>query len=86
MILIKNGYVIDPRSGREGKANVLIEGEKVKRIARDEEIDEACEVIDAEGLIVAPGLIDVHVHFREPGFTYKEDIQSGARAAAKESS
>lgn len=83
MILIKNGYVIDPRSGREGRASVLIEGEKVKRIAWDEEIVEACEVIDAAGLILAPGLVDVHVHFREPGFTYKEDIQTGAAAAAK---
>ncbi|MBR6478021.1 MAG: dihydroorotase, partial [Lachnospiraceae bacterium] len=58
-------------------------GEKVKRIAWDEEIVEACEVIDAAGLILAPGLVDVHVHFREPGFTYKEDIQTGAAAAAK---
>ncbi|MBP5282929.1 MAG: dihydroorotase, partial [Lachnospiraceae bacterium] len=45
--------------------------------------EKECQVIDAEGLIVAPGLVDVHVHFREPGFTYKEDIQTGAKAAAK---
>ena len=84
MLLIKNGYVIDPKTGEEGYADVLTEGDKIKRIAEKiEPADQGCQVIDAKGLIVAPGLVDVHVHFREPGFTYKEDIQSGAKAAAK---
>ena len=82
MLLIKNGYLIDPKSKFEGKKDILVEDGKIQKIA--EEIDaNGAEVIDAEGLIVAPGLVDVHVHFRDPGFTYKEDIETGAVAAAK---
>lgn len=82
MILIKNGYVIDPASGREETADLLIEEGKIIKIAPNIEAD-VTEIIEAGGKIVAPGLVDVHVHFRDPGFTYKEDIESGARAAAK---
>ena len=69
MILIKNGHVTDPKSGLDGKRDVLLDGEKVKEICRpgkwsgkwkEEDFD---QVIDAEGMTVAPGLIDVHVHF-----------------------
>ena len=84
MLLIQNGYMIDPKSGREGKYDILVEGEKIVKIG--EELQKPagdCQVIDAEGLLVAPGLVDVHVHFREPGFTQKEDITTGAAAAAK---
>jgi len=81
-LLIKNGYLIDPKSGREGTFDILTENDKIVRIA--ERIAEPdAEIIDAEGRIVAPGLVDVHVHFREPGFTQKEDITTGAQAAAK---
>ena len=85
MFLIKNGYLLDPGSGREGRLDSLIRGEKIERIGADIPLpgEAACRVIDARGLIVAPGLVDVHVHFRDPGFTDKEDIISGARAAAK---
>ncbi len=84
MILIQNGYLIDPKSGLEGKYDVLIEGDKVVKIGETLSVPEPnCEVIDAKGLLVAPGLVDVHVHFREPGFTQKEDIVTGAAAAAK---
>lgn len=100
MLLIQNGYMIDPRSGKEGNYDILIDGEKVIRIEEktgvgtgievEAEIkggimktEAACDVIDATGLLVAPGLVDVHVHFREPGFTQKEDITTGAAAAAK---
>ena len=83
MILIKDGYVIDPKSGKEGKMDVLLEEGKVSKIAERIEVQESCEVIRAEGLVVAPGLVDVHVHFREPGFEQKEDITTGAKAAAK---
>lgn len=84
MLLIKNGYMMDPKSGREGKYDILTEGEKIVKIAENlDKPSEKCDVIDAEGLVVAPGLVDVHVHFREPGFTAKEDITTGALAAAK---
>lgn len=102
MLWIRNGYVIDPKSGMEGKKDILIENGRIVKITEsgcngkaDATPGQGIDVetyaanagqvqeIDAKGLIVAPGLIDVHVHFREPGFTYKEDIQTGARAAAK---
>lgn len=81
MIVIKNGYVINPKSGFEGKADVLIKDDKIVSIGEAEGCEDA-EVIDAMGLIVAPGLVDVHTHFRDPGFEYKEDIYTGAKAAA----
>lgn len=81
MIVIKNGYVIDPKSGFEGYADVATEGKRIISIGEVKET-EGAEVIDATGLIVAPGLVDVHTHFRDPGFEYKEDIYTGAKAAA----
>ncbi len=86
MLLIENGYMIDPKSGREGNFDILADGDKIVRIGRagaDFEKPARCKVLNAEGLVVAPGLVDVHVHFRDPGFTYKEDIFTGARAAAR---
>lgn len=81
MIVIRNGYVINPKSGFEGKADVIIKDDKIVSIGAAEAC-EGAEVIDATGLIVAPGLVDVHTHFRDPGFEYKEDIYTGAKAAA----
>ncbi len=84
MLLIKNGYMIDPKGGQEGKFDILIENDRIVRIKKGLEApEESCQVLDAEGLLVAPGLVDVHVHFREPGFTQKEDITTGARSAAR---
>lgn len=90
-MLIKNGRVIDPASGFDGVADLWIEDGKISRIlphGHAEERKEAfggqedgAQILDAAGKIVAPGLIDVHVHFRDPGFTYKEDIETGARSA-----
>lgn len=83
MLLIKNGYIIDPASGREGRADILAKDGVIAQIAENISVPEAgCLVIDAKGLLAAPGLVDVHVHFREPGFTQKEDIDTGAAAAA----
>lgn len=78
---IRGGRILDPFSGREEKADLLIED---GRIAAVGELPlEPCEsVFDASGLVIAPGLVDVHVHFRDPGLTYKEDIETGALAAA----
>lgn len=84
MLLIKKGYMIDPKSGWDGNYDLLIEKDTIVRIGKKLEApDGKCRVIDAEGLLVAPGLVDVHVHFREPGFTEKEDIVTGAAAAAR---
>ncbi len=83
MLLIKNGYLVNPDEAASGKLDLLIEDGKVCKIGEKLEAPAGAEVIDAEGLLVTPGLVDVHVHFREPGFTHKEDIDTGARAAAK---
>ncbi|MGT2624124.1 dihydroorotase [Streptococcus thoraltensis] len=81
MILIKNGRLIDPKSDFDGVTDILIDGQKIIKIAKDIQVDGA-KVIDASSKIVAPGLVDIHVHFREPGQTHKEDIHTGALAAA----
>ena len=84
MLLIKNGYMIDPKSGWDGNYDILVENDTIVRIGKKLETPKGrCKVIDAEGLLVAPGLVDVHAHFRDPGFTAKEDIATGAAAAAK---
>jgi dihydroorotase len=80
-ILIKNGRVLDPAHGIDGKFDVLIENGQIAQIAVGLDAADA-EIIDASGLLVTPGLIDIHVHLRDPGFEYKEDIESGTRAAA----
>lgn len=82
MILIKNGRVIDPKTRLDEVTDIVIENDKIVTIGKQDENAEYEQVIDASGCIVAPGLIDVHVHFRDPGFTYKEDIQTGSLAAA----
>ena len=88
MLLIENGLVCDPKTNTVRNADVLVVGEHVQRIEEalwnkltDDE-KTAVERIDASGKVVAPGLVDVHVHFREPGFTHKEDIQTGSCSAA----
>ena len=100
MLLLKNGYMIDPASGTEGYRDILINTEsgRIEQIlpqgagaqtqanSNGEFGNESVEVreeIDLCGQIVAPGLVDVHVHFRDPGFTYKEDIYTGAKAAVR---
>lgn len=84
MLLIKNGYMIDPKSGWDGKYDILTEKDRIVKIGKDLAAPGGkCRVIDAEGLLVAPGLVDVHSHFREPGFPAKEDIATGAAAAAR---
>lgn len=84
-LLIKNGHVIDPKNGIDEVRDIyIVDGviETVGEAGTSMDITGA-EVIDATGKIVAPGLVDLHVHFREPGLEYKEDIETGSRAAAK---
>ena len=81
MLLIKNGRVMDPKSGLDQVCDVLVEGKNIVKIGQNLEATDA-QVLDASGLVVAPGLVDIHVHFREPVQTHKEDIHTGALAAA----
>ena len=81
-MLIKNGRVIDPASNTDDIRDILVEDGVIAEVAKD--IDKAADtVIDAKGCMVMPGLVDLHVHFREPGFEHKETIRTGARAAAR---
>ena len=80
-ILLQGGRVIDPANGRDESADVLIENGVVREIGPRLESSSA-QVIGCEGKIVAPGLIDIHVHLRVPGQEYKEDVASGTAAAA----
>src|SRR6266481_3192149 len=87
-ILILNGRLVDPASGVDGERDVLLRDGRVAAVERPGGFDgvkvkeTGSQVIDASGMIVAPGLVDVHVHLREPGQTYKESIATGTAAAA----
>ena len=81
--IIRNGRIIDPTNKRDEIADLYISnGKIVGSKSKIQNPKSKIEEIDAKGLIVAPGLIDMHVHLREPGFSHKETIESGARAAA----
>ena len=94
MLLIKNVYLYDPASGTEQNTDLLIDGGKFVRIGPDIDPDQLQKtgkntgsypltVLDAEGLCGAPGLIDTHSHFRDPGYTHKEDLHTGSLSAAR---
>ncbi|MHB1127758.1 MAG: dihydroorotase [Bacillota bacterium] len=80
--LIKGGRVVDPASGMDRVADVLVEHGKVVAVAKGIAAGDGAQVIEAAGKIVTPGLVDMHVHLREPGYEAKETIASGTRAAA----
>lgn len=80
-LLIQHGRVVDPVSGTVSIQDLYIENGKVVQLEKDIR-QEADQVIDADGLVVCPGLVDMHVHLRDPGLTYKEDIFTGTAAAA----
>lgn len=83
MLLLKNGLVYNPAEGSCKKLDILIENGRIAQIGEPGELAGGDRVLDLMGCQVAPGLVDVHVHFRDPGFTYKEDILTGAQAAAR---
>lgn len=83
MILIKNGRLVNPATNTDELMDVAIENGKVLKVEKGIEENGFEKVIDAAGKIVAPGLIDVHVHFRDPGFEHKEDLITGSASAAK---
>lgn len=82
MLIIKKGRILDPASGLDMTGDIAVNQGKIEKIAENIPVSEKDAVLDAAGLVVSPGLIDTHVHFRDPGFTYKEDIYTGAKAAA----
>ena len=74
---------MDPKRGVDDVLDIVIADGKIRKIGKYQRSDEYGRIIEARGFVVGPGLIDVHVHFRDPGLTYKEDIQTGAAAAKK---
>jgi dihydroorotase len=79
-LFIQSGHVIDP--GRvNGPPDVLIEAGKIAAVGRDLKPPAHAQIIDATGKLVLPGFVDLHVHFREPGYEYKETVASGVAAA-----
>lgn len=83
-VLIKSGKLINPATNFEGIVDISIEDDLIKEISPSISSDyfEYDDIIDAKGMVVSPGLIDIHSHFRDPGFTHKEDLLSGAESAA----
>lgn len=81
-ILIKNGHVIDPANGIDKVCDILVNDGVIAEVGENTDLDGVeLSVIDADGMVVAPGLVDMHVHLREPGQEYKETIETGTRAA-----
>lgn len=82
-LLIKNGHVIDPANGIDKVTDIYVDNGEICEVGVDPDLDGVeMQIINAEGKLVTPGLVDMHVHLREPGQEYKEDIESGTRAAA----
>ncbi len=82
--LIKRGRLIDPKNGIDGRYDILIDGSVIEEVSQNiRKVDPGAKVIDASGRIIAPGLIDVHAHLREPGYEYKETIRTGTLAAVR---
>lgn len=80
-VIIRGGRILDPANKMDFYGDLLIRDGKVAEIAPEIDVPEA-QIIQGKGMIVAPGLVDIHVHLRDPGFTHKEDIISGTKAAA----
>ena len=81
MRLLKGGRVVDPANGRDGSFDVLIDGDRIARVAKDIPVDGALVVEVPAGFVIVPGLFDMHVHLREPGQEHKETVATGAAAA-----
>src|SRR5581483_2650783 len=81
-LLLKGGRVVDPANGRDGAFDVLIDGDRIARVGRDLPVESGVGVIEIpSGFVVCPGLIDIHVHLREPGQEHKETVATGTAAA-----
>lgn len=82
-MIIKNGLIADPAENKIFASDIQVKDGLIHRIGPDLAPDSDEEIYDAAGSVIAPGLVDTHVHFRDPGFTYKEDLHTGALAAAR---
>lgn len=82
MLLIKGAHVVDPQVDLDSEVDVLIDGATIAKVGASIDESGVDEVVDGKGKYLVPGLTDLHVHFRDPGYEYKEDIYSGSRAAA----
>ena len=86
---IQNGHVLDPLTGTDKVCDVLVSGSRIEKVGTDTEIhdslkgQEDVQKLDAKGCYVMPGFIDLHVHLRDPGLTYKETLKTGGEAAAR---
>ncbi len=80
-ILFQNARIVDPSCGRDEVSDLLVENGKIAKIEKDIQAPDA-QNVDCTGKVIVPGFVDLHCHLREPGFEYKEDIESGTRAAA----
>jgi dihydroorotase len=81
-IVLKNGRIVDPASGTDTMADISIVDGMIERIGAGLSAGKGGETVDLKGGVIAPGFIDMHVHLREPGFEYKESIETGCRAAS----
>jgi dihydroorotase len=81
-VLLRGVRLVDPASGHDGVTDVLVEDEEVAGVGPGEPAPARGDVLDCDGLVMAPGLVDLHAHLREPGFEHKETIETGSRAAA----
>ncbi len=81
-LLVRNGRVVDPADRLDAVADVLVEDGVIRRVGPSLPVPEGARVIDATGMVVCPGFINIHVHLREPGYEYKETVATGTRAAA----
>ncbi|MDD7364947.1 MAG: dihydroorotase [Atopobiaceae bacterium] len=81
--LLRGAHVVDPQLGCDQVLDVLVDGKSIAAVGEGLQAPEGAEVIEAAGKYLVPGLVDMHVHFRDPGFEYKETIYTGARAATK---
>lgn len=82
-ILIRGGHVVDPSQGVDGVSDLLIEAGKIRKIQQKINVQADYKVIEARGMYVIPGMVDMHVHLREPGYEYKETIKTGTMAAIR---
>ncbi|HJD25142.1 MAG TPA: amidohydrolase family protein, partial [Candidatus Blautia intestinipullorum] len=82
-MLLKNGFLVNPQTNTCEPADIRFSDGIIQEIGLPLQAQENEEILDISGLTVAPGLVDTHVHFRDPGLTYKEDIHTGALAAAR---